>query len=287
MQTLREVIARTRQARGLAAAYLASIYNGAKAHDAFRDIERYCMFVGYPRSGHTLIGSLLNAHPHFVISHELDALRYVAARFSRNQIYSLILNADRQFVASGNLCAGYDYTVPGQWQGKFERLRVIGDKKAAACSLQLRKQPDLLDRLRTLVGVDVHIIHVVRNPYDNVATMFKRGFRRGDRQNLSDTIASYFKLCEGVATAMARAGEDHFCTVRHEDFVCDPKGVLRELCLFLEGEPLQEYLESSAGIVFQSPKQRRHDVQWSAADRKAVETGIRRFHFLSGYGFDT
>lgn len=287
MPALQEVIARTAQARRLAIAYVSSLYEGAKANGTLRDIERCCMFVGYPRSGHTLIGSLLNAHPSFVISHELDALRYVSAGFGRKQLFSLILRADREFVAGGNLCAGYDYSVPGQWQGKFERLAVIGDKKAAASALQVRKRPELLARLRRTVGVDVLLIHVVRNPYDNIATMFRRGFTRGDREDLQGTIRSYFKLCEGVDTALAQSRPEHARTVRHEDFVADPRAVLAELCRFLGREPGEEYLAACTSIVFKSPKQRRHQVEWSPAAREAVDAGIRRFDFLAGYSFDS
>ncbi len=42
----------------------------------FRSVETYCMFIGNPKSGHSLVGFLLNAHNNAVISHELNALAY-------------------------------------------------------------------------------------------------------------------------------------------------------------------------------------------------------------------
>jgi hypothetical protein len=39
------------------------------------------MFIGYLRSGHSLIASLLDAHPNPIATHELDALKFVGARF--------------------------------------------------------------------------------------------------------------------------------------------------------------------------------------------------------------
>ena len=47
--------------------------------DTFETIQLYCMFVGYPRSGHSLVGAMFDAHPDIVIAHELDALRYLKA----------------------------------------------------------------------------------------------------------------------------------------------------------------------------------------------------------------
>jgi hypothetical protein len=45
----------------------------------FRDITAYVTSVGYPRSGHSLVGSLINAHPEALIAHELDAIALIDA----------------------------------------------------------------------------------------------------------------------------------------------------------------------------------------------------------------
>ena len=47
----------------------------ARRHrDDFAAVRTFLLFVGHPRSGHSLVGSLLDAHPDVVVSHELDAL---------------------------------------------------------------------------------------------------------------------------------------------------------------------------------------------------------------------
>ena len=62
---------------------------------------------------------------------------------------------------------------------------MIGDKKGGKSTLRLGERPELLDRLAATVAVPVKIIQVVRNPYDNIATMHRRaprastGFGRG------------------------------------------------------------------------------------------------------------
>ncbi len=38
------------------------------------DVDTMLMFIGYPRSGHTLIGSLLDAHPNMVVANEYNIL---------------------------------------------------------------------------------------------------------------------------------------------------------------------------------------------------------------------
>jgi phage terminase large subunit-like protein len=49
----------------------------------FHDVGVFCIFIGYPRSGHSLVGSLLNAHPEVIISHELDVLRCAAIVYDK------------------------------------------------------------------------------------------------------------------------------------------------------------------------------------------------------------
>lgn len=63
--------------------YYSSLYKSLQQRTAFEDLDTYCMFVGYPKSGHSLIGSLLDAHPQMAITHELDVLKYVHAGFSK------------------------------------------------------------------------------------------------------------------------------------------------------------------------------------------------------------
>ncbi|MCA1614387.1 MAG: sulfotransferase, partial [Acidobacteria bacterium] len=155
---------------GLPKPYLTSLYDSWRRREDFSALRAYCMFVGYPRSGHSLVGSLLDAHPDVVIAHELDALKYVRARFRREQLFHLLLDKSEEFTARGRQWNGYSYEVPGQWQGRRRSLRVIGDKKGGGSTMRLGADPRLLARLRRTVGVPVKLVHVVRNPFDNIST---------------------------------------------------------------------------------------------------------------------
>jgi hypothetical protein len=68
--------------------YPLSLVTGALHRSSFDRVERWVMFVGYIR-GHSLVGSLLNAHRRVVIAHQLNAPRYVAAGFRRNQVFGM------------------------------------------------------------------------------------------------------------------------------------------------------------------------------------------------------
>ena len=115
--------------------FLQSLIGGFAHREAFQHLETFCTFIGYPRSGHTLIGSLIDAHPNALVADELNALRFIDAGFSRNQICYLMLRNSQKSAAAGRERTGYRYDVPGQWQGRheptFDECRKGGARDAA------------------------------------------------------------------------------------------------------------------------------------------------------------
>ena len=99
--------------------------------DELAAVERFLLFVGYPRSGHSIVGAMLNAHRDAVVAHELDAPPLIVGGCSRDELFSRILARAYWFNMRGNR-ANYPYAVPGQWQGRFATLRVIGDKRGGS-----------------------------------------------------------------------------------------------------------------------------------------------------------
>lgn len=249
----------------------------------FEEVEKYCTFIGYPRSGHSLVGSLLDAHPDAVIAHELNALEHVRAGIDRERLFRLLVENSRGFTESGREWEGYAYEVTGQWQGRYRRLRVIGDKKGGASTRVLASEPRLLDRLHETVAVELAFVHVIRNPYDNIGTMFRR--RRANR-SLRATIKRYFALCDAVALIRAQAGEDAVFDIRHEVVVEDPLSRMGELCEFLGLEPEEGYLRACSGLVYGSPHKSRNEIEWNPAALEMVQEGIERYGFLKGYSFE-
>jgi hypothetical protein len=286
MNQMRESIVKARDRLMLTQAYLVSSYRGRKNRNLFDGVETYCMFIGYPRSGHSLIGSLLDAHPSAIIAHELDALKFVAAGFNKDQLYQLLLDNSRRFARKGRAWTGYTYGVPGQWQGRFDKVRVIGDKKGGRSTLQLAENPELLHRLRKTVATDIRFIHTIRNPYDNIATMHKRAREHNHNQALSAAVEDYFSRCEMNANLKERLERGVVLDVRHESFVEDPKSKLRELCSFVGLGYEKDYLEGCASIVFSSSHKSRYDIEWDTAALAAVRAGISRYGFLKGYSYE-
>ncbi|HEX6066340.1 MAG TPA: sulfotransferase, partial [Longimicrobiales bacterium] len=263
--------------------YISSWRAGAALRASWQNVERYCVFVGYPSSGHSLFGALLDAHPEIMLSHELDALKYVAARFSRDQLYALILQRGRAFIDSGGIWNKYDYLVEGQWQGRFTNLRVIGDKKGGLSALQIRENPHILKRLQDMVGVPIAVIHMTRNPYDVMATRFQR-HREG--KDFDWYVDRFFEHCEGVQIARDLVDDDHFYDVRHEDVVANTQHEVARACGFLGLTAPSDYLEACAAKVFESPRRTRASAPWTPELLRRAESRMESFSFLRGYTYD-
>ena len=99
-------------------------------------VDTFLMFIGYPRSSHSLVGSLLDAHPQIIISNEYHIIekwhiyRDDALKNSGMQKYLLFYNLHSMstwqatFGSRAKDPAFIDdlinsYNVPGAWQGSF------------------------------------------------------------------------------------------------------------------------------------------------------------------------
>lgn len=267
--------------RTMAAIYLRSLWRGRAESNQFSNVRTFCLFIGYPRSGHSMVGALLNAHPDVVISHELDVLRYVGARFRREQLYHLILQKDQAFARAGrSVKRGFDYNVPEEWQGRYRQLQVIGDKKGNASIRRLDKHPEVLERLRRTVRVDLRIIHVARNPFDNITTMASRA-----GCGLDKAIDRYFRSCAAIVGITHRAPGDVVDTT-HEALIADPGACLSRLCTFLGVDADKSYLDHCADVVYNRPSRSRDQGEWSDERIEHVHRMSKQFDFLKGYTWD-
>ena len=76
---------------GLIPDYVDSVLRPGDMDASFEAVHTYVMFLGIGRSGTTLLGALLDAHPNVVIANEQNTLKYLYPfSFSRDQIFRLL-----------------------------------------------------------------------------------------------------------------------------------------------------------------------------------------------------
>jgi len=275
------------QSINLARLYITTEIKARKNPRFFQDVHTFCAFIGHNKSGTSMIGSLLDAHPHVALSDEVDALQYVSAGFKRDQIFYLLLKGSRREFMKGRVTARrlkpYSFLVPGQWQGRYTKLRVIGDSTSGSSTRRFSRDPDLIQRIQRVMGVTlVKFIQVIRNPYDPISVMIVRG-----RRTFENAIEHYFSNCETLAELRKRLSSTDLCAVKYENFIRYPEIGLSEICHFLGLEAEDDYLKACTGILYKTPEKSRSMVEWDAKWIDMVQTRIEQYDFLHGYTFDS
>lgn len=249
--------------------------------DIFKDLENFCLFLGYPRSGHSLVGSLIDAHPNAIVAHELDILDYVDLGASAIHMNYLLLENAQKFSRNGRKWTGYSYEVPNQWQGRFSKLRLIGDKKGGGSAIRLRRKPELLKKLHDKIGINLKIIHVIRNPFDNITTISKR-----QNYSLGKSIDFYFSMCETISDLKKNATFYDILDLRQEELINSPKEILAKICRFLELEETRDYINDCSSIVYKKSHKSRFETPWNSKSIDAVDRRMKEFEFLNDYSYE-
>lgn len=254
----------------------------------FNSINTYCLFIGYPRSGHSLYGALLDAHPNCVISHELNVLHLLKQGKSKPDIFNAILRNSRSNAKSGRTNEGYTYEVKGQWQGKYAKLQVIGDKQGGRTSRMLSDEPGLLLQLSNQLNIQIKILHIYRNPFDNLASRSKGGKlekKNSGREILLSDIEKHFIQAD-INNKIRKEGMFEVLDIQHEDFISKPIDGLNRICDFLGLQAREDYLKDCASIVFKKPHLTRFEIDFPDDLIQLVNSQIKNYDFLSGYSFD-
>ncbi|CAB3992298.1 Hypothetical predicted protein, partial [Paramuricea clavata] len=179
-----------------------------------KDVDTMLMFIGYPRSGHTLIGSLLDAHPNIVVANEYNILanwenyttNHIEAQEEKSRQAVLLRkvesvsytcgrwslrNLDMIWIASyTNESRNYkiilfkEYLYARELRGASQSqnseplINVIGDKEGGRTTKLFQRDSQkylsMLQEIRREVKIPIKFLHVVRNPFDNMATLALR-----------------------------------------------------------------------------------------------------------------
>jgi hypothetical protein len=228
----------------------------------------FVLFLGVQRSGHSLVGSLLDAHRDATIAHELNVVRFFEAGLGFDDLCSLIRRNAEETAAAGRTQTGYDYHVEGQWQGRVDRpCLVLGDKKGGATARRLAGDADLAERFRTSITLPLRVIVVERNPYDNIATIARR-----KEIPLDDAVTFYANVQRCIEVASRRLGNPASLRIRHEDVVGDSASTLRRLAEFLDLDAHDDWIEACGGLLWPEPRRRRDEVEWTPGLRRRIDT---------------
>ena len=279
-------------------------------------VGRLVLFVGYPRSCHSLVASLLDAHPHMAIAHEYDLVRRwnewtPVDQSNRTFVFNMIFNITRTQALYGLRSAvpgtalasarnAYSYGVPNQWNGNYKGfIQLIGDKHGGRTSKYLSQEGsskvkvDIFQEISNKLKLPLVFVHVMRNPYDNIATMALKQGKAG-RRVVNGTVLQGTLETERHLTNMARVYTNRLVKsveavrkkyrvvdIKCEDLVRDPVSTLRALCNDLGIYCGNEYLTDCSSIINDKPSRTRYLIKWPVGLKENIAKTLSNYPFLA------
>ena len=195
---------------------------------------------------------------------------------------------------------GYTLEIPGWYQGSYEGgISVIGDKAGGMTAQAYRNSKSVFrtmyQQLQATAMIPVHAIHVVRNPYDNIATMvlynehvqrttLNETFKYNNVEALHRQVKAYFHQVQSVVEMIKNLGLNAI-TIHHSNFIANPKATMRRLCAELYLTCSERYLHMVAEHTFTTESHTRRLVKWTPELLNMVKDNIARYPVLKAYTF--
>ena len=272
---------------------------------ALKKVQKFVLLTGFHRRLDGVVGTLLNAHPHAVISPvpklvlNLEAKSYYTDA-ERSEFYNYI--GKFAFSRARNAMkktSGKDVDIewrygylPGSFSGVNEgHVNMYGvDMGETLTSVWLRDSRRVslaMTALQALVSVPVVIIHELHNPYDSIALMacdYRNANKSLSHQEaLLKATGRYFSLAQSLMSF------DKNCTNVKSRFVhgyqmeAEPKKTLTKACTHLGMFCLKTFIDQCASVVVKNTTQSREAFAWTRDIQSKIRLKLEQFPFLKQY----
>lgn len=231
---------------------------------------KWVAFIGEGRSGHTIVASILDAHPNVRMSNEKKFIsNWSRGNFkSKEEIFDIIIagkpgkgiNSKGGRVEWTNIEGQNCYTKP---------LLALGDKCGWEVVNLIKKgaSSNVIDGFSSFIEMPVKIIHTSRNPLDNITAWYQspkyvRLWGEDDTERLNRAIRRYARFYSDAQPIFDKY-EGSVFHLRNEELCKDTKSVVRDLCGFLDLEVNDRHLELCRAAVNPEPNRRSSNLEWS------------------------
>jgi len=279
------------------------------------NVKTFVFFLGHARSGHSIVGSLMDSHPHMVISHEFGLFNLLSKKSlapNKSEIFNALWRNTKESLAPNGLRSnstsgkGYTLYVDGLYQGRYvDHIDVIGDKKGESTVALLGTNPgkwlNVFKILKSLAG-SLKVIHVIRNPYDNIATLicYASGsdhknfgsFKKSNKifnvssKTIVGQIERYFRYFQAIVDAKKKY-DLIVVEIHNKNLVSDPRGTLLKICNDLGVTCSDNYLEICGNKIYKTESRTRHMIKWTNEQLKMIQQNIEKYDSLKGYSYDS
>lgn len=213
--------------------------------------EPLLFIIGVPRSGTTLLATLLEGHPAIYVDNEAIALRLLRLRERLGR--EAASEAIRAEIAKDNRLSRFYDDVETEGQNKLGaafHLSLVGIAEKAGKQIYLDKSPDAIPVAERLAGLfpGARFLHVVRDPRPTVASLVSRQYLE-----LNEAAMLYREWTEHALGLARWWPAETLLRIRYEDLVARPEETLRSTCKFLQLPYHNELLQLGTSAATTGP----------------------------------
>jgi hypothetical protein len=257
-------------------------------------IRERIFIVGAPRSGTTLLQSLLAAHPSITSFPESQAFEALFKAYQRRWkiLVSLGLPTPKAIL---RIHAFLDEIQHPELKNKFkfkftiqqyartflEILDIVTEKRDK--TIWIEKTPQHINCIDYIENLDrdVKFIHIIRNGEDVIASQYDAGIKNTDTlwKSHIDINRCINSWVEDVKKSLHYLPRDNHILVRYENLAMSTETELTQLCEFI-GIPfnlsmIQDYRKASESLIM------KHEAKWKEKVQKRIEIANgKKFHRL-------
>ena len=285
-------------------------------------VKCFVFFVGRSHSGHSIVGSILDSHPHMIVAHEAkiffqlkdDPMRFTSKAAVFNELWRNSYNVSH---TSGGLRnsdsfdikrKGYTLQIGDLYQGTYSSyVDVIGDKNGGKTVSFFHRDPlewkNIYNKLKTLIDIPFKVIYVIRNPYDNIASAFlyhcsdkmsdirisNKSFSLNDSEykHMAHHIQRHFDSHQTIMSAKKQYNLD-LLEIHVKDLVEHPTSTIGKMCNFLGVNCSESYVQGCSKNLFNTESKTRYKIKWTADLISQVENyNLKYDNLLRYYSFDS
>ena len=282
-------------------------------------VKYFVYFVGRAHSGHSIVGSILDSHPHMIVGHKAkiflqmkdNPARYSSKAAIFNELWWNSYNVSHYAygLRSGGSRdiknKGYTLQINGLHQGTYlSHVDVIGDKNGGHTTGLLNNDPlewdKILNKLKSLINIPFKVIYVIRNPFDNIASAQlynSKSFHMSSIRKSNETIdikhdilvhrtKKYFAAHQAIMDTKQKYNLD-LLEIHVKDLVEHPDVTITKLCNFLNISCSDSYIQGCSDTLFKTESKTRYKVKWTPDSISEVKKYILKYdNLIRYYSFD-
>lgn len=290
-----------------------------RTYQMYDEVKTFVMFIGCSRNTDKLTSAMLDAHSEILLPQNYDIIGNWWM-FHQNRLQELAKQKYMLFYHLHHLSSlqtlfreqatetskfwlwtfkgsGIDYkNVPGAWQGTIKQnLKAIGDSSGLVTSTKLLARNgnfSVLRDIEKMVGIPVKFVHIITNPFDDIAsivirTQSQRGTKVNDPTAVNDALKNVFALLDTNEQVRQIYG-DRVLDVYINDLMLKQKETLKNICSFLEIHCDDFYFKVIEKVFTEGYNLRPRDlVEWKTEDKNWIETKMKKFDFLQPLSFES